>query len=79
MTFITAKEARKITDSVNEMGSSAVYDDINEALGTGIDHVYTSYPISKVTRKNLEEKGYKVEDMKQLAIMRDNRYHRISW
>lgn len=74
MTFITAKEARKITDQINEMGSVAVYDDINNALGTGIDFIYTSYPISEVTRKNLEGKGYIVED-----IQKDNVYHRVSW
>lgn len=77
--YITAQEARAVSDAINEKGSFAVYDDIQSVLGTGLYHIFTEYPISEVTRKNLIDKGYKVEDLPQIAIQRDGIYHKVSW
>lgn len=77
--YITAQEARKVSDAINEGGSVAVYDDIQSVLGTGAYHIFTEYPLSEATRKNLLDKGYKVEDLPQIAIQKDGIYHKVSW
>lgn len=77
--YIDAKTAREVSDGVNKGGSVAVYDDIQAVLGTGIYHIFTEYPLSEVTRKNLTDKGYKVEDLPQIANQKDGIYHKVSW
>lgn len=77
--FITAKEARRITDKVNEYGTIAVYDLIEKTIDTGKSYVLIDFPLSNISKLKLQEKGFKIEDLSESSIHTNDLYHKVSW
>ena len=77
--LITAKRPREISDKVNEHGTIAVYDLITNAVVTGKTYVYLDFPLSTKSKQNFLDRGYCVEDLGNIAIQKDDLYHKVSW